>query len=45
MGWHAQEFQPWLKWLVFDALLTLLLGLVVKRFEVLRPLVEAVGWL
>lgn len=42
---HPQEFQPWIKWLVFDALLTLLLGLVVKRFEGLRPLFEAVGWL
>jgi hypothetical protein len=40
-----QEFQPWIKWLVFDAVLTLLLGLVVKRFESLRPVFEAIGWL
>jgi hypothetical protein len=40
-----QEFQPWFKWLIFDAFFTLVLGLIVQRFEALRPLAEAVGWL
>lgn len=40
-----QEFQPWIKWLIFDALLTLLLGALVRRCEALRPVFEAVGWL
>ena len=39
------EFQPWLKWLIFDAVLTLLVGALVRRAEPLRPLFEAVGWL
>jgi hypothetical protein len=39
-----QEFQPWLKWIIFDAALTLLVGQLVKRVEVVRPLFEAVGW-
>jgi hypothetical protein len=43
---HAslQEFQPWLKWIIFDAVLTLVIGQLVKYFERLRPLFEAVGW-
>jgi hypothetical protein len=39
-----QEFQPWLKWIIFDAALTLLVGQLVKRVEFVRPLFEAVGW-
>jgi len=40
----VQEFQPWLKWIIFDALLTLLVGQLVKHVEVVRPLFEAIGW-
>ncbi|WIA12258.1 hypothetical protein OEZ85_012323 [Tetradesmus obliquus] len=39
-----EEFQPWLKWIIFDAVLTLVIGQLVKYFEGLRPLFEAVGW-
>lgn len=39
-----QEFQPWLKWIIFDAVLTLVIGQLVKYCEGLRPLFEAVGW-
>lgn len=39
-----EEFQPWLKWIVFDAALTLVVGWLAKRFTPLRPLFEAVGW-
>jgi len=40
-----QEFQPWLKWVILDAALTLLVSQFVKRFEGLRYIFEAVGWL
>jgi hypothetical protein len=40
----SQEFQPWLKWIIFDAVLTLVIGQLVKYFDGLRPLFEAVGW-
>jgi hypothetical protein len=39
-----QEFQPWLKWIIFDAVLTLIIGQLVKHVEAVRPLFEAVGW-
>jgi hypothetical protein len=37
---NAQEFAPWWKWLLFDALLTLVVGAVASRFESTRPLFE-----
>lgn len=39
-----QEFQPWLKWIIFDAALTLVIGQLVKHIEFMRPMFEAVGW-
>ncbi len=41
----AQEFGPWLKWLIFDALLTIIVGFLATRFKQLRPVMELVGWL
>lgn len=41
---QLQEFQPWLKWIIFDAALTLLVGQLVKHVEFVRPAFEAVGW-
>lgn len=40
----SQEFQPWLKWIIFDAVLTLVVGRLVKHAEFTRPLFEAIGW-
>jgi hypothetical protein len=39
-----QEFQPWLKWIIFDAALTVVVGQLVKHVEFVRPMFEAVGW-
>ena len=39
----AQEFQPWVKWLIFDALLTLAIGTLLRRYKGLRPALEALG--
>ncbi|KAF8071276.1 hypothetical protein HT031_001359 [Scenedesmus sp. PABB004] len=36
-----EEFAPWLKWIIFDAALTLVVGVLVKRVALLRPLFEA----
>lgn len=41
----SQEFSPWWKWIIFDALLALIVGWLANRFEGLRPFFEAVGWL
>lgn len=41
----SQDFQPWLKWLVFDAVFTLLITVLVKRAEFTRPLFTLIGWL
>lgn len=40
----AQEFDPWLKWVVFDALLSLVVAALVKRVDSLRPFFETIGW-
>lgn len=40
-----EEFGPWIKWLVFDAILALIVNLIANRFESARPLFELVGWL
>lgn len=40
-----EEFGPWLKWLIFDALLTIIVGFLATRFKQLRPVMELVGWL
>jgi hypothetical protein len=42
---RLQEFDPWLKWLIFDAAFTLLVGAVARQFESLQPWFAAVGWL
>jgi hypothetical protein len=42
---HAQEFTPWLKWLVFDSLLLLIVRFLSRRSTRLEALFEALGWL
>jgi hypothetical protein len=39
----AQDFSPWLKWLVFDALLTAMIGFLATRYKGLHPLFRALG--
>lgn len=34
--WALEEFAPWLKWLVFDAILRLAVAFLMKRSERLR---------
>jgi hypothetical protein len=45
-SWCApiQEFQPWLKWLLYDALFTLVLRAVAGKSDRLRTWFELVGW-
>jgi hypothetical protein len=43
--WLLDEFEPWVKWLVYDALLTLLTAALSRRWKQLNPLFEALGWL
>ena len=40
---RSQEFQPWLKWIIFDAFLTLALAVLLRRYKRLRPVLEALG--
>ncbi len=42
--WAADEFDPWLKWVVLDALFALATAHVARRVALVRPLFEAVGW-
>lgn len=39
-----EEFSPWLKWVILDAFLTLVLRWLAKRYGFLNNLFEAVGW-
>ncbi|KAK9832576.1 hypothetical protein WJX81_000055 [Elliptochloris bilobata] len=45
LDWLLQEFEPWFKWMVFDAVLYLVANAAVKRLSRLRPAFEAVGWI
>ena len=40
-----QEFLPWFKCKLLDALWTLVLAYCVKRFTFLQPYLERIGWL
>jgi hypothetical protein len=40
-----EEFSPWLKWLVFDAVMSYIISLLAKRVPAVRNFFEAVGWL
>jgi hypothetical protein len=42
---QVQEFEPWFKWLVMDAVLALLVGAIAERALHLRPVLRAIGWL
>ena len=39
-----QEIQPWLKWLLYDALFTLVVRSVANKSVRLQSLFELVGW-
>lgn len=41
----GDEFEPWLRWTVLDALLTLCVGLAAKKVRAARPALRALGWL
>lgn len=41
----TQEFGPWWKWMVFDALLKLIARALARRSQRLESIFEAVGWL
>jgi len=40
-----EEFSPWLKWLVFDSILFLIVRFLSNRSARLEALFEALGWL
>jgi hypothetical protein len=40
-----QEFEPWLKWLIFEAVLALIIRALVSRIAALEPFFEAIGLL
>ncbi len=42
---NLQEFGPWWKWMVFDALLKLIARALARRSQRLESIFEAVGWL
>jgi hypothetical protein len=44
LEWAGEEFDPWLKWVLFDALFALATAAVARRLAFVRPLFEAVGW-
>jgi hypothetical protein len=43
LNWLLEDFSPWLKWLVFDAILTALVGILANRYKGLHPLFRALG--
>ncbi len=45
VSWVLEEFEPWLKWMVFDSIMALMLGYLGRRWKALQPYLEALGWL
>lgn len=45
IDWVLEEFEPWFKWIVLDAVLSLCVGLAAKKFKTARPALRALGWL
>jgi len=41
----AQEFEPWVKWVIMDAVLALAVGLISPRVPRLQSAFRAIGWL
>jgi hypothetical protein len=41
---RPKEFEPWLKWVILDAVLALAAAAIVQRVESLRPTFELFGW-
>jgi len=44
VDWAADEFDPWIKWVVLDALFAVVTAAVARRVGAVRPLFEAFGW-
>jgi hypothetical protein len=44
VDWAAEEFDPWMKWVIFDALFALATAHVARKVAAVRPLFEAFGW-
>lgn len=40
-----QEFEPWFKWVIMDAVLALVVSVVARRIKRVRPVLRAIGWL
>jgi hypothetical protein len=41
----GQEFEPWLKWVIMDALLSLAISILTRHAKHLKPIFNAIGWL
>ena len=44
-SFFMQDFQPWLWWIVFDALFTIVVKCLAQRVARLRPFFGTLGWL
>ena len=42
---HAQELEPWVKWVILDALLALVIGSISTKIPRLQSAFRAIGWL
>ena len=42
---HAQELEPWVKWVILDALLALVIGSISTKVPRLQSTFRAIGWL
>ena len=45
VGSATQEFEPWVKWVIMDALLAMAVGLLTTRVPSLQSAFRAIGWL
>ncbi|KAK9865642.1 hypothetical protein WJX84_011182 [Apatococcus fuscideae] len=43
LAWLLQDFEPWLKWLLFDALKNALVNALARAFPALQPVFAFLG--
>ena len=43
--WVLEEFEPWFKWLVLDAVLAYFVGISARHWLRLARFYQAIGWL
>ncbi|KAL0043063.1 hypothetical protein WJX79_008062 [Trebouxia sp. C0005] len=45
VSWVLEEFEPWVKWLIMDAVFAYFVGVSARHWLRLASLYQAIGWM